>query len=90
MFKIYFYNFLDYENLEDFYRSITSNTNSKSILNEEIEENNFLFKENEIFSFEKNFDALYNIDSLGQFLYNYFLSCFFNSISTASICAFVF
>ena len=43
---------LDYENLEDFYRSITSNTNSKSILNEEIEENNFLFKENEIFSFD--------------------------------------
>ena len=28
------------------------------------------------FFFDKNFDALYNIDSLGQFLYNYFLSCF--------------
>jgi len=28
------------------------------------------------FSFEKNIDAIYNIDSLGQLLYNYFLSCF--------------
>tara|TARA_B100001057_G_scaffold157201_1_gene157751 strand:- start:198 stop:2111 length:1914 start_codon:yes stop_codon:yes gene_type:complete len=43
---------LDYENLEDFYKSITSNINSNSILNKEIEVNNFLFKENEIFSFD--------------------------------------
>ena len=28
------------------------------------------------FLFENNIDALYNIGSLGQFLYNYFLSCF--------------
>ncbi len=28
------------------------------------------------FFFENNIDALYNIGSLGQFLYNYFLSCF--------------
>mgnify|MGYP001390047634 FL=1 len=36
----------------------------------------FSFGDLKHFSFEKNFDALYNIDSLGQFLYNYFLSCF--------------
>jgi len=34
------------------------------------------FGEVKYFCFEKNFDALHNIDSLGQFLYNYFLSCF--------------
>ena len=28
------------------------------------------------FSFEKNIDVIHNIDSIGQFLYNYFLSCF--------------
>jgi len=28
------------------------------------------------FAFEKNIDAIHNIDSLGQLLYNYFLSCF--------------
>ena len=28
------------------------------------------------FQFEKNFDIINNIDSLGQFLFNYFLSCF--------------
>jgi NADH-quinone oxidoreductase subunit J len=36
----------------------------------------FSFGEVKYFCFEKNFDALHNIDSLGQFLYNYFLSCF--------------
>jgi NADH-quinone oxidoreductase subunit J len=36
----------------------------------------FSFGEVKYFCFEKNFDALYNIDSLGQFLYNYFLTCF--------------
>jgi len=41
---------LDYENLEDFYKSITSNANSKSIIKKEIASSDFIFKENEIFS----------------------------------------
>lgn len=45
-------NNLAYENLEDFYKSIVSNTNSHSILRDEITQNNFLFKENKIFSFD--------------------------------------
>jgi NADH-quinone oxidoreductase subunit J len=36
----------------------------------------FSFGEIKSFYFENNIDALYNIGSLGQFLYNYFLSCF--------------
>jgi NADH-quinone oxidoreductase subunit J len=36
----------------------------------------FSFGEIKKFYFEKNLDNLNNIDSLGQILYNYFLSCF--------------
>jgi NADH-quinone oxidoreductase subunit J len=36
----------------------------------------FGFGEIKAFYFEKNVDVINNIDSLGQFLYNYFLSCF--------------
>jgi NADH:ubiquinone oxidoreductase subunit 6 (subunit J) len=36
----------------------------------------FGFGEVKQFHFEKSIDALHNIDSLGQLLYNYFLPCF--------------
>lgn len=40
---------LDYERLEIFYKSITSNTNSHSLLKDSVIKNNFIFKENEVF-----------------------------------------
>ena len=44
---------IKFDNLESFYSSITSNINSTSIIKKEIISNEFLFKENEIFSMEK-------------------------------------
>lgn len=41
---------IKFDNLENFYSSITSNVNSTSIIKKEIVTNQFLFKENEIFS----------------------------------------
>ena len=43
-------NNLDYDNLKEFYLSITSNFNSQNILNEDIVKNNFKFKNQEIFN----------------------------------------
>jgi len=36
----------------------------------------FNYEETKPFHYENHFDILNNIDSLGQFLFNYFLSCF--------------
>ena len=43
---------IKFDNLESFYSSITSNINSTSIIKKEIISNEFLFKENEIFSMQ--------------------------------------
>ena len=43
---------IGYENLENFYISITSNINSNFILKKDITSSEFTFKENEVFSFQ--------------------------------------
>ncbi len=43
---------IGYENLENFYISITSNINSNFIIKKEITSSQFTFKENEVFSFQ--------------------------------------